>query len=569
MEPGKKKTPNDTTEFEREQLRFFLSRDDVSDTLAEINPSLAWLPELAKMKVIENSAQLAPWIERNFADAEAVREVAANLNFFDRTAAELIQFRLNHQIESLPPVLAKSWQLIIRHIRDTSRGALQSEWFELEPRLKRGDLSSEVIEKLAGILRPKLRIGKRSWYDEIGSENLPERPSDLMSIDFEVEDGVTDSEILAAWPKNPSARIEQRLLITLTDALNSALEDAIDANVERNDGYGISDADVPSIAAHRQNEYRTGFLPIVRVIAEIWSRLANSEPALALPYVEHWSSSPLKLNQRLALFAAADTAVSADAAADVLLALPQGLLFLTNTSVEVFRLVRTRWKDFSTEKRAKIEDRIIAGPPRDLFESEVDAVVDRSRYDLLGEMERSGLDIGQAAKALLAGIKSKYPIWELRPPEQAGFHIWHEGGGQIIGNPQGFEAISDESLIDEARKAADKSDFLDGDDWQAFCQSNPQRALRGLETKAREGQWPVWAWNPFLWAGKKLDAPDGITMTGELLLKFPDEEFPKVAGAASWWLNEKAKELDENILWPLWDKIATATALWATEDLNA
>ena len=71
MEPTRKKTPSDTTDFEREQLRFFLSREDVAETLAELNPSLAWLPEFARMKVIQSPGQLTPWIEKNFDDPEA------------------------------------------------------------------------------------------------------------------------------------------------------------------------------------------------------------------------------------------------------------------------------------------------------------------------------------------------------------------------------------------------------------------------------------------------------------------------------------------------------------------
>ncbi len=43
MESTKKKTPRDATDFEREQLRFFLSQEDVAEKLAELNP----LPRVA------------------------------------------------------------------------------------------------------------------------------------------------------------------------------------------------------------------------------------------------------------------------------------------------------------------------------------------------------------------------------------------------------------------------------------------------------------------------------------------------------------------------------------------
>jgi hypothetical protein len=372
MEPTQKKTPSDTTDFEREQVRFFLSRENVADKLAELNPSLAWLPELARMKLIQSVVQLTPWIEKNFDDPEAVREVSGNLEFFDESAAQLLELRLNRRRHTLPPVLAKSWQLIIRHIRDNPRGMLRSEWFDIQPRIKSGEHSAELLERLARVLRPKPKISKRIyWFDGGSAERVPQRPSDLMSLDYEVEGDVTEAEVLAAWPKDAPAEVDQRFLTALTEALDAALADALEMEVESNIGYGISDTDVPSVAAHRQNEYRSGFLPIVRVIADTWTRLAQKDAAFALPFVWQWSSSSRKLNNRLALFSAADKAVPPDDAADVLLALPQGLMFLTNTSVEVFRLIRERWEDFSRAKRASIEGRLAAGPPSDWFRSGV------------------------------------------------------------------------------------------------------------------------------------------------------------------------------------------------------
>ena len=78
------------------------------------------------------------------------------------------------------------WRLIFRHMRTAKRGALRDEWFDTAPRIKSGEHSPELLERIAQVLRPKLRVGKRlSWHDE---EDDPERPSDLMSIDYEIED---------------------------------------------------------------------------------------------------------------------------------------------------------------------------------------------------------------------------------------------------------------------------------------------------------------------------------------------------------------------------------------------
>src|SRR5438309_1152166 len=124
MTTSAKKTPRDATEFEREQLRYLLSTDELSFMLVEVNPSLAWLPVLIEMRVIQAGTQLAPWIERNFADVDAVRDVAANIHFFSPETASLLEFGLNRQRDRLSPLLVKCWRLIIRAMRTGDRTVL-------------------------------------------------------------------------------------------------------------------------------------------------------------------------------------------------------------------------------------------------------------------------------------------------------------------------------------------------------------------------------------------------------------------------------------------------------------
>ena len=146
-----KKTPSDATEFEREQLRFLLSGDDVAAMLSRINPSLAWLPILWDMGLIQNERQPIAWIERNLASTDAVREVSANLKFFGPETGNLLQMRLNSEAPKLPPLLTQSWKLIIRHMRASKRDVTHNEWFDLQPELRRGDHGSDVLERLSNV----------------------------------------------------------------------------------------------------------------------------------------------------------------------------------------------------------------------------------------------------------------------------------------------------------------------------------------------------------------------------------------------------------------------------------
>jgi hypothetical protein len=373
---------------------------------------------------------LVGWIERNFSDVDAVRDVAANIDWFGTETATFLEFRLHERAPQLPPLLAKCWTLILRHMRSTKRGLAQNEWFTIAPLIKQGQHSADILARLSSSLRPKLKIGKRlSWYRDEESKPI-ERPADLMSIDFEVRDSVSSKDVLDAWPNVAAAETDEELLRQLTGALDAALADATDAGVEAEHGYSTSDTDVPSVARHRQNEYRSGFQAIVRVMAEIWTRLAAKSSSRSLAIATIWRNSPYRLTRRLAMFAFANSTTPGTEAADVLIGLPAGELFLTGSSVEAYRLIRERWTDFPNAKQKQILKRICEGPPRTRFRegSDIDRAVDRSRYDYLSDMADLGINLGSRATKLLAAIQKRWPDWKPKPAEQIGFHIWHESG---------------------------------------------------------------------------------------------------------------------------------------------
>jgi hypothetical protein len=566
----RKKTPTDATPFEREQLLFFLSGGDLAGTLSEFNPSLAWLPLLSEMKLIQSEMQLIAWIERNFTDVNAVRDVVANIHFFGPETANLLEFRLNGQAANLSPLLAKSWALIVRHMRTAKQGLAQNEWFEIAPQLKRGDHSVTLLERLANALRPRLKIGKRfSWRDS-AEDKVPEHPSVLMSIDYKVDGIVSSDDVLAAWPDSAAPEIDENLLLQLTAALSAALADAMDVGVESNEGYSTSDTDVPSVARHPQNEYHSGFQSIVRVMAEIWwARLADKSPAMAFAVAKHWRDSSFRLLRRLAMFAFANPAVvPGNVAADMLIDLPSGELFLTNSSVEAYRLIRARWADFPVEKQQQILLRICEGPPRSWFRqgTEIHKHVDRSRYDFLSDMVRDGFDIGPQAQKLLADIRERWPQWRPKPAEQAGFHVWHESGfRELGGNTDKLKDVADGELVAKARQIAATAEFTKGDSWQGLCLSDPDRALRGLDAAAMSGDWPKDYWEQLLWSRTAYADAETEQKISERLLQWPTDSFNTIAAAASSWLDGHAKTLPEGLVWPLWDRIADATLIESAE----
>ena len=239
----------------------------------------------------------------------------------------------------------------------------------------------------------------------------------------------------------------------------------------------------------------------MQVTAELWLRLAHKAPQMALDFVQGWRASQYRLLRRLALFAGAHPIVAPQAAADILIETPSAELFLCGSSVEVCRLIRGRWNEFPLKKRQTILRRLREGPAQVAFRdaAEVDSVIDRCRFDILGAMERDALDIGKKGVMLLRRIRARRPEWQMRPPEQAGFHIWSSGASYLGGDEGKFAGIPDEQLVAKAKELALTADFLNRDDWRALCDRHPDRVLRGLDVAAATGDWAPELWSQLLW----------------------------------------------------------------------
>ena len=126
------------------------------------------------------------------------------------------------------------------------------------------------------------------------------------------------------------------------------------------DGWDRTSYDVPSVAAHPQNAYRSGFYPITRALADLWHRIAAHDVNLARTFVQPWSELPFLLVRRLALFAFEHSAFSPQEAAANILKLDQETFLVSGAQVEIMRILVGRWTQF---KCRPLCDRG-ASPPR-------------------------------------------------------------------------------------------------------------------------------------------------------------------------------------------------------------
>lgn len=561
-----KKSPDDATDFDRSQLASLQGRGNAPALLIEVNPSLVWLPQLIDIKMIQfDDRWLGAWIRQNIQEPRSVREVVAHLGMFGPSVADVLSHGLEQFKGELSPLLRKSWLLLVRHMRRV-RLSPASGWYDLLPVLKRHDSSPETIERLAELLRPKLTVSRRfALTDE--PDDAISSIHDLMRVEFEPDEDMALDEVLDAWSSDGPADADARLITSLTYALDHAVADVTDLGLDGDRGFGLVDIHVASVADHPQNRYRKGFLPIVRVIAEVWVQLAEKRPELARGFVTQWSESPYRINRRLALFACRHSSTETSVVNEVLMRLPPAELFLTGAAVEAHRLLVERWNDLDPRTGETIEQRLRDGPPTDWFTMDAEAprYVDRSRYDTIGNLRRDGVTLSQETETVFASIAARHPEWLLRPPAQSGFHRWFEiSSGHSVADLKSFDNVSDDQLVETALKEDASDRWQEGQNWRHLCEQDPSRALRALRADIAAGRWRVGAWRDFLLAGMK----DGSVVEADeiagLLAEWPSDSFGEISGHAVDWLGSPQVLEAVSNQWDIWDKVADSLSDEAT-----
>ena len=419
------------------------------------------------------------------------------------------------------------------------------------------------------ILRPRLDVKKAlRWGDEAKDPNAPEALHDLLRLEFDPAKDPPASEILAAWPQVAAQEIA--LFRTLDRAILDALEEAEDLGLFK--GWDQTRYDVPSVAAHPQNAYHSGFYPITRALADLWHRIAVHDVNLARTFAQPWCDSPFLLVRRLALFAFGHAAFSPQEAAASILKLDQEAFWASGAQVEIMRILVGRWAQLSDRDRLAIEARLRKGVPRDLYradafenEDEWISISDSSIYRRLKRIEQTGGALTGESQALLAEISARHPKWQPSAGDCDDFHVWTESRSGPDGQPELLADIADDRLVKEAMRLQRERHFEQGDVWRAFCSADPERALRGLRLEADNAQWDSEAWRCLFWETNEIGDAAFQFALADLVLKMPEAPLRVLLPTVSSWLQKRRgvlSALDQPggaRFLPVWDRLADLT----------
>ena len=539
-----------------------LDRGDASQLLSELSPEAAWLPILAERGALKHPLPDA-WIAGRINDPEMIRACASLLPFDEQTRWR-VKFALDKAGDELTDIRKQAWRLMLGQPPPRPSSRFDSDWYDWQPLIHSGLTGFQARDLVAGILTPRIKIGKPLWWPD-EDEPSPEALYKLLNVDMEPDDHPSPTEILKTWPDT----LEDSLALfrTLDRSLINALEQASDLG--KTGDWDAPSRDVPSVAKHAQNRHRGGFLPIVRGLADLWERIAKHDAAGGRQLIRHWLESPFVLLRRLYLFALADESWPANEATQVILGLSDNDFWDDDTQVEVMRLLVARWTQFDAQQRATLEGRLRGGIPAALYTEEAVAdaerwasIVDDSIYRRIHRIVAAGGAVSEESRTLLAEISARHPRWEAGSEDRDDFSMWHTERFGPDGHPELLTGIEDERLVQEALRLQQEQHFDEGDLWRVFCNADPERALRGLKHESDAGRWDPGAWRYLLWAAaEKGDAAFQRDLAG-LILAVPAPVLGEILHAATSWMArqrealEQAPEQGEAHFLSMWDCLA-------------
>lgn len=565
LRPILAETPSAVSEGRLQECVALLGHGDACQLLGDLSPTAEWLSVFVEKRVFDRDRTLpGEWIAKRIDDPLMIR-ACAGLPTLDEQARWHINSALEREREALTPLRARAWRLLLAGKRLARTDFLDDSWFLIVPNIKRGNVDFEARRLVSRVLRPRLQISKAiRWGDEARDASAPEKLYDLLRLEFDPADHPSADDILALWPQD----VEQEIALfrTLDRALLDALEEAQDVGLL--DDWDRSNYDVPSVAAHPQNAHRSGFYPITRALADVWDRLVARDANRARVLVQPWADSPFMLVRRLSLFAHQHEAFTPAEAAAAVIKLGDEV-FWGNARVELMRLLVARWAEFSSLDREAIETRIRQGEPRipypaDAFENDEEwrSIQDSSIFRRLKRIELAGGALTAESQQVIGEISARHPTWRPSPGDRDDFHFWHEMRSGPDGQPELLAEVADEELVKEAMRLQRERHFEQGDVWRVFCSVDPERALRGLQLEADNGQWDPEAWLSLLWAANdKGDVPFQFALA-DLMSRMPQPPLSDLLPAATSWLQRQREALSVLDLpggprfLPLWDHFA-------------
>ncbi|GGP28118.1 anti-phage defense-associated sirtuin Dsr1 [Silvimonas amylolytica] len=464
--------------------------------------------------------------------------------------AELAEIR-EQAPNAIPNQIMRSlWRLFLcGRIKSTAYSPDIYRWKE---RLKRDGLTTTLRLEFREVLAPKLTI--RAPFRLVEEQDSSSEPGRLRHlVDWEL---VLNADHVKVTLFDSADAGWADALPALLDDIELLLRDALDLLHELNEADEFQDRshwDLPSISSHWQNRDFREWVCLIELLRDAWLHVLEENLARAQSVASGWFEVPYPTFKRLALFAASqDNCIAATTWSGWLLRDTAKWLWDGQTQREVMRLLVLQGKHLFQADQEALEQAILAGPPRDMFVSDLEEdrwqhIKDSTIWLRLAKLQQGGVVLGGASSAYLDAITVENPEWKLTENEREEFSTWMSG----TGDPDYVQEID---LVVTPTKRGPLVAWLQQtrsgnrpfyqDTWRQVCRNHFCNSLAALCDLGRQGIWPAGRWGEALYAwGEYRPALRRWLSVAQVLSQMPSEVLVECAHAVTWWVMAVSKTI--------------------------
>lgn len=472
----------------------------------------------------------------------------------DGKSAEIDDIRTSAPNAIAGPLMHILWRLLLT-------GRVKSPLLELDlyrwnDRLKRDGLTASLRIELRELLSPKITLRKPFRWGSEQDVEQPTRVKDL--VDWEL--ALTADHVHASI-SDFTHDIWRAALPTLVGDFQQLLRDALDllhelgAADERSDH---SHWDLPSISPHWQNRGFRDWVVLIELLRDGWLGLRKLAPRRAQQIASLWFEEPYSTFKRLALFAAAqDDGVDEIKWVEWLISEERWWLWTVDVRREVMRLLVQQGANLSQASRAKLEDAILAGPPRSMYRDDLEPErwkwrVDHSVWLYLAKLRAGGAQLGTIAASHFDALSAQYPDWHLEDNQSDEFSHWmsgtgdpdYEGRRHVEAAPRKRKELTE--WLKQAKPESERR-YDAEDNWRDICRTRFFHSCLALGDLAEEQIWPVERWREALqvWSEPNL-ARRSWLYGAPLVGAMPETVISALAHSLTRWMEVTSKLMDRH-----------------------
>jgi hypothetical protein len=485
---------------------------------------------------------LSVWISR-VADDPASAWWASGQTGLHPTTQSLIRQELNRSLKKSAPLLRRAWRYLFE-TWESNRWRAGREWYELKAAVDRDGWDGSALRAYADVTRPYFKTERSFWGG-------PKPPQDTGKLRIE--------EMFRLDVKYPTLHgdisIPDKYLCDVVTGFRKNLEHAVNLEMELG-GFGLNNIspitpdDQPNDDRYSRSHNLSGHLIY---FAQLFEKLTQYDLSAAKRELATWPTNDDHLFARLRIWAAGSTALTtAETAASIIINLSDDAFWNPYHQRDLLLALAQRWNDLPFEARKEIEQRILSGQ-RDEQEGKDEESERRSAWKSANRitwLAARGCDLSSELDTMIRGLRQKIPDWKPEHATSAAESL--EGGTYWVQTETDHSELLKvplDAVLFTAQNCAGRSDNfrIENDPFAGLSTDRPVRALGALVRSAKQGDYPKWAWDTFLYSeGRKKDRLRLSVWIGTQLSRFPAQSLSAFVRAASDWLLNASKALARN-----------------------